>query len=105
MKNLLLLILTINVVIVADDKAEKSSSIFNRNTLQYALHKAHSTHPELLNLKFSVDASKYSYEASKGSWLPTLDLSSRLGPETNSTRYFGDDSSINGRSENENIEI
>ncbi len=44
---------------------------YENNTLQYALHKAHVSPHELNTQKYTVDASKYYYQSSRGDWLQT----------------------------------
>ena len=77
--------------LIADEANQKTDPQqdevkYENNTLQYALHKAHTSHPELKAQKYNVDASKYTYQSSKGAWLPTLDLSTSIGPERNVDR-------------------
>ena len=44
---------------------QQDSVQYENNTLQYALHKAHVSHPELKTQKYTVDASKYNYQSSR----------------------------------------
>ncbi|WDE99135.1 TolC family protein [Lentisphaera profundi] len=94
-----LLLLSAISGLAQEESIEKKA--YEKNTLQYALYKAHTTHPELQSQKYTVDASKFSYESSKGAWLPTLDVSANVGPEKSVDRI----STANGRAKNTENEI
>ncbi|MDD7985970.1 TolC family protein [Lentisphaera marina] len=83
-----LLLLSLSPFLWAQKPKLEGASVYQKNSLQYALYKAYSTHPELKSQKYSVDASRYSYESSKGAWLPSVNVRANIGPEKNTDKLM-----------------
>jgi outer membrane protein, adhesin transport system len=106
LKILAALYLSVTVFSFAEETKKTEITNYEKNSLQYALQQAHSTHPELRSQKYTVDASKYFYESSRGAWLPTLDVSANVGPEKNIDRITFRGSNTREKStENEILEV